>query len=110
MEDIPKKSPLVTRSGPGEYRLRVHAKGRDIDPDGVAEKPFETYLLAFWPAAFDVEIIHKATDAVGRERRDYSKTVKLDPAITQRGYLIREDVQDGRGRIIAPGTIKHIEI
>lgn len=31
------------------HRLRVHARGRDIDYDLVADEPNEHYLLVFWP-------------------------------------------------------------
>ncbi|MEV0095131.1 hypothetical protein [Streptomyces sp. NPDC050738] len=40
-------------NGPGTYRMRLHAHGRDTNPDGVQEdsKPIaEHYLLQVWPA------------------------------------------------------------
>lgn len=40
---------LVTLSA-GSYRLRVHARGRDLDFDLIAEEPREWYLLQIWPA------------------------------------------------------------
>jgi len=42
----------LAHAGPGEYRLRLHARGRDINPDGVQdeEEPItEDYLLQVWP-------------------------------------------------------------
>jgi hypothetical protein len=69
MDDVPDDLPLLTPAGPGTYRVRVHASGRDTDPDGVAEEPFETYLIIVWPAPAAPELIHKATDGVGREHR-----------------------------------------
>lgn len=36
--------------GPGWYRLRVHARGRNILPDKVSAEPVEDYLLLAWPA------------------------------------------------------------
>lgn len=40
-------------AGPGTYRVRVHARGRDTDPDGVAFEPVEEFLLQAWPAAHE---------------------------------------------------------
>lgn len=40
-------------TGPGDYRMRLHARGRGINPDGVQEEndPIaEHYLLQVWPA------------------------------------------------------------
>ncbi|ROQ23559.1 hypothetical protein EDD98_7503 [Streptomyces sp. PanSC19] len=41
-------------AGPGDYRMRLHARGRGINPDGVQEdsEPIaEHYLLQVWSAA-----------------------------------------------------------
>ncbi len=43
--------PLLSPSGPGWYRLRVHARGRDILPDKAATSPVEDYLLLTWPSS-----------------------------------------------------------
>ncbi|MEU8543144.1 hypothetical protein AB0C52_24705 [Streptomyces sp. NPDC048717] len=42
----------LAHAGPGEYRLRLHARGRSINPDGVqgeGEPVTEHYLLQLWP-------------------------------------------------------------
>ncbi|MER5618567.1 hypothetical protein [Streptomyces sp. NPDC002215] len=42
----------LAHAGPGKYRLRLHARGRDINPDGVQseDEPIaEHYLLQVWP-------------------------------------------------------------
>lgn len=70
LEDNLKDSPLVTRNGPGDYRVRVHVRGRDANPDGTTEEPSEYYYLIFWPERFRAETIHKATDMVGHQRRE----------------------------------------
>ncbi|MFC9078739.1 hypothetical protein ACFTY7_17360 [Streptomyces sp. NPDC057062] len=49
MSDTP-RLPLLTPQGPGTYRVRVHARGRDTAPDGDAHEPVEDYLLIVWPA------------------------------------------------------------
>ncbi len=36
--------------GPGTYRVRVHADGRDLDFDAVVREPRERYLIQSWPA------------------------------------------------------------
>ncbi|MEU6785137.1 hypothetical protein ABZ912_38615 [Nonomuraea angiospora] len=47
--DLPEELPVLTPHGPGRYGMRVHARGRDIDYDGVARVPFEFYLVTVWP-------------------------------------------------------------
>ncbi|MFE9662574.1 hypothetical protein [Streptomyces sp. NPDC005955] len=41
--------PYLTSRGPGWYRLRVHAHGRGLRPDGVDVEPVERYLIQAWP-------------------------------------------------------------
>ncbi|AQZ68640.1 hypothetical protein BKM31_50595 [[Actinomadura] parvosata subsp. kistnae] len=41
--------PVLTAHGPGRYGMRVHARGRGIDRDGVAKVPFEFYQVTVWP-------------------------------------------------------------
>ncbi|GAB2858027.1 DUF6461 domain-containing protein [Lentzea nigeriaca] len=43
---------------PGEFRVRVHARGRDGDDD-------ERYELLIWPAPHAEPVVHKKTDRVG---------------------------------------------
>ncbi|PZG20614.1 hypothetical protein [Nonomuraea aridisoli] len=64
--------PNLAHHGSGFYRLRVHARGRDTDPDGSANTPlpFEHYLIISWPAPSAPEQAFKHTDAFGRERRN----------------------------------------
>ncbi|MGA4948413.1 hypothetical protein [Streptomyces lydicamycinicus] len=45
----PDDLPLLNPQGPGWYRMRVHASGRSINPDGVSDEPVEDYLIAVWP-------------------------------------------------------------
>jgi hypothetical protein len=47
---------------PGDYRLRVHAAGRDGDDD-------ERYELTIWQAPAAPEIVHKRTDRLGHRLR-----------------------------------------
>jgi hypothetical protein len=61
---------LVT-AGPGSYRLRIHARGRDeaYALVIVPEEPLEEHLLITWPAPVGEEIILKQTDQYGAFQR-----------------------------------------
>ncbi|WP_157856013.1 hypothetical protein [Streptomyces aureocirculatus] len=48
--------PLLSTGGNGPYRLRVHARGRDIAYDQVREQPVEDYLIQAWPAGATTDI------------------------------------------------------
>jgi hypothetical protein len=37
-------------SGPGTYRVRVHARGRDLARNRYVDSPTEEYLIQVWPA------------------------------------------------------------
>ncbi|TMR92829.1 hypothetical protein [Nonomuraea basaltis] len=69
--DLPDLPNLAT-VGPGHYRLRIHARGRDVNPDGTARTPSESYLIIVWPASPAPEVIHKQSDAYGAMRRQSS--------------------------------------
>ncbi|MCM8556155.1 hypothetical protein ACIQFU_12105 [Streptomyces sp. NPDC093065] len=82
MDDAPDLPPL-TEHGPGTYRLRVHARGRDTDPDGAPEDAVEDYLLVAWPAEAQPDQIHKRTDHYGAELRAApSVPAPPQPAVT----------------------------
>lgn len=53
-------------SGPGTYRVRVHARGRDARPDGVAFEPEEEFLLQAWPAPLEPPVTLRATSQAAR--------------------------------------------
>ncbi|MFD9698455.1 DUF6461 domain-containing protein [Lentzea sp. NPDC059081] len=58
---------------PGEFRVRVHARGRDGDDD-------ESYELLIWPAPHAEPLVHKKTDAVGhRVRGEPVPEVRIAP-------------------------------
>ncbi len=65
--------PGLTPSGPGSYRVRVHARGRDEgrakDSLGPDDDPVEVYLLQVWPTPAAGERIIRQTDQVGDEWR-----------------------------------------
>lgn len=58
--------PLLTTHGAGPYRVRVHARGRDIAYDlALIDEIVEDYLIQVWPAPPAPELIHKQTDKCG---------------------------------------------
>ncbi|MBC6471159.1 hypothetical protein [Actinomadura alba] len=57
--------PVLTPHGPGHYRVRVHARGRDTAVDAVVFEPVEDYLIQVWPAPTAPQIIYKQTDEYG---------------------------------------------
>lgn len=62
--------PRLTGVGPGHYRVRCHARGRDAGLAAPAlaedEEPVEEHLILLWPIPFPYgEATLKATDAVG---------------------------------------------
>jgi hypothetical protein len=67
--DGPRDVPVLTPEGLGHYRIRVHARGRDIAVDMTADEPFEHYLVQSWPAPPTPEVVYKHTDAYGATRR-----------------------------------------
>ncbi|QKG24044.1 hypothetical protein ACTIVE_5687 [Actinomadura verrucosospora] len=50
MEDAP-DLPALT-SGPGDYRVRAHARGRGIAYDACVHRSQEVYLFQVWPAPY----------------------------------------------------------
>lgn len=76
--DDPPDLPVLTPSGPGPYRIRIHAKGRDIAPDAVAEVPLEDYLLIIWPEAPGPEVVHKQTDQYGASLRAQAAVRRIE--------------------------------
>ncbi|WP_159072293.1 hypothetical protein [Streptomyces sp. CMB-StM0423] len=64
MEDAPSLV-VLTPFGPGPYRVRCHARGRDTAPDGVTFEPVEDYTLMVAPGPVQPDAVHKHSDAVG---------------------------------------------
>lgn len=49
--------PVFTQAGPGHYRVRVHARGRDTAIDLVAHEPVEDFLIVVWPGAPSPDVL-----------------------------------------------------
>lgn len=78
--------PVLSPSGPGSYRVRVHARGRDDRPDESVYQSEERYLILIWPAPAAGEWIIRATDQTGADMRGYAAKFR-DPAPE---YAVRE--------------------
>ncbi len=81
LNDAP-EFPVLTVSGPGHYRIRVHARGRDTAVDQGVVEPVEDYLVTAWPAEPAPDASLKHTDAFGEGmRRSRRRTpTKVTPA------------------------------
>jgi hypothetical protein len=80
----PPALPSVTAAGPGDYRLRIHARGRDTAPDVAALEPVEHFLILGWPGPPADDIIHKQTDRYGAELR---RSASAAPVTTPRSAV-----------------------
>ncbi|TMR98314.1 hypothetical protein [Nonomuraea basaltis] len=67
MGDLPEALPVLTPLGPGRYGMRVHARGRDLDPTAVPSVPFEFYLVTVWPIDVGPEACAKLGVGVAQE-------------------------------------------
>ncbi|WP_328502190.1 hypothetical protein OG828_23060 [Streptomyces sp. NBC_00457] len=94
--DDPADLPSLASQGPGPYRLRVHARGRDGAVDQTPlDDVVESYLIQSWPAAHQDALLVKATDAYGAQVRAQSAddTIVID-------HEDSLDTQTGRERDI----------
>ncbi|GAA3144783.1 hypothetical protein GCM10010466_39840 [Planomonospora alba] len=73
--EAPDYFPDLTPEGPGQYRIRVHARGRDAAIDLVAETPVEEYLIMTWPSSKAPEAIYKQSDSYGDQQRAASEVI-----------------------------------
>jgi Family of unknown function (DUF6461) len=62
----------LTPPWPGDYRIRVHARGRDE-----ADAHFERYLLTVWSAPAAPDVVHKRTDRLGHRLRGEPEPVRV---------------------------------
>jgi hypothetical protein len=93
MDSGPDELAALTAPGPGSYRIRLHARGRDAgaELDVVAGEPAEEHFLQVWPAPVSGTIIRKASDAFGRATRDATVAPGPDPRLPH-GRSVTVDV------------------
>ncbi|MFK0136596.1 hypothetical protein [Streptomyces murinus] len=71
MEDEAPLLPAFTAAGPGPFRVRVHARGRDAGQEEliVEDDPVEEHLIQVWPAPAAPTQVIKTSDAYGMSFR-----------------------------------------
>lgn len=68
--------PVLTPHGPGDYRLRVHARNRDLGEIRPPDAAPDEFLLVIWPAPPAPEIAYKLTDQTGaRYRAEFERAM-----------------------------------
>ncbi|MGW4439112.1 hypothetical protein ACWELO_25685 [Streptomyces sp. NPDC004596] len=65
MDDLDEELPVLSFAGPGDYRLRIHARGRDTATDHAPCEVTEHYLLQAWPAPAQGARVLRQTDRYG---------------------------------------------
>ncbi|MFE1444413.1 hypothetical protein [Streptomyces sp. NPDC058739] len=93
--DDPADLPSLASQGPGSYRLRVHARGRDLATGQTVDEAVESYLIQSWPAGHHDALVVKASDAYGiyRRAKPTRDTIVID-------HEDSPDTQSGRERDI----------
>jgi len=93
MDSGPDELVALTAPGPGSYRVRLHARGRDAGAgrDVVESEPVEEHLLQVWPAPAAGMIVRRASDAFGRATRDATAQPGPDPRLPH-GRSVTVDV------------------
>lgn len=69
MDDLDEELPVLSFTGPGDYRLRVHARGRDTAVDLAPDEMTEWYLIQAWPAPAAAVTVLRQSDAYGASVR-----------------------------------------
>lgn len=71
MDDESASLPPITAAGPGPYRVRVHARGRDAGQRAllVDGEAVEEHLIQIWSAPVAPTVAIKLTDAFGKTMR-----------------------------------------
>ena len=65
MADLDEDLPVLSFNGPGDYRLRVHARGRDTAVDLAPDEITEWYLIQVWPGSAQEATVLRQRDAYG---------------------------------------------
>ncbi|WP_328868676.1 hypothetical protein OHT76_00330 [Streptomyces sp. NBC_00287] len=69
MADLDEELPVLSFNGPGDYRLRLHARGRDTAVDLAPDEVTEWYLIQAWPAPTHDATVLRHSDAYGTSVR-----------------------------------------
>ncbi|MFF7975819.1 hypothetical protein [Streptomyces sp. NPDC007905] len=69
MADLDEELPELSFDGPGDYRLRVHARGRDTAIDLTPDDVTEWYLIQVWSAPAQEAVVLRQIDSYGASVR-----------------------------------------
>lgn len=69
MDDLDEELPALSFRGPGNYRLRIHARGRDTAVDLAPDEITEWYVIQAWPAPAGEARVLRQTDGYGASVR-----------------------------------------
>jgi hypothetical protein len=69
MDDLDEELPVLSFSGPGDYRLRIHARGRDTAVDLAPDEVTEWYLIQAWPTPAAPVAVLRQNDGYGASVR-----------------------------------------
>ncbi|QJT07366.1 hypothetical protein G9272_43545 [Streptomyces asoensis] len=69
MDDLDEELPVLSFNSPGDYRLRIHARGRDIAVDLAPDEVTEWYLIQAWPAPAVPVTVRRSRDSYGASVR-----------------------------------------
>ncbi|WP_037631069.1 MULTISPECIES: hypothetical protein [Streptomyces] len=69
MDDLDEELPVLSFAGPDDYRLRIHARGRDTAIDLAPDEVTEWYLIQVWPAPPQDVAVLRQTDTYGASVR-----------------------------------------
>ncbi|MGW1539820.1 hypothetical protein ACWCPM_06070 [Streptomyces sp. NPDC002309] len=69
MDDLDEELPVLSFTGPGNYRLRIHARGRDTAIDLAPDEVTEWYLIQAWPAPAAAVTVLRQSDGYGASVR-----------------------------------------
>ncbi|SCL44268.1 hypothetical protein GA0070606_0211 [Micromonospora citrea] len=90
----------ITPPWPGDYRLRVHARGRDDTDEGDTEH----YELVVWQAPAAPEIVHARTDRLGHRLRGEPEPVRPERPETAYRWVRRSSLGEAATVTVATGT------
>ncbi|MEC4019443.1 hypothetical protein [Streptomyces sp. H27-D2] len=101
MVDLEEEFPTLASAGPGDYRIRVHARGRDTAIDLAPDEITEWYLLQVWPAAPQPPRALLTTSGHGAVQRASAADAPA-PRATVSGAGSQDDPAGIRARAIRP--------
>lgn len=92
----PDDLPVLSARGPGWYRIRVHARGRAANPDGVSDEPAEDYLITAWPQQQEPPGIIRTSTMIEEALRTRSRATP--------GETVSDPVQEPAPKPGSPNT------